>query len=157
MPNVIIITATADDWPRIALIYEADGYDRAASGMRVRAASEIAEFANGDRVLYLADAVGATIGTVGLAFRGLDAGLANGVSSANINRLHVVQTWRKRGVATALMAAAEREARARAFVTLTMEVEDDNVPARALYEKLGFTYCGRGKDPANIAMTKTLH
>jgi len=156
MPHFTIITATADDWPRIPLIYEADSYDGAAELMRDGAASELAEFARGDRVLCLADADGATIGTVGLGFRGAAAGLADGVSSANINRLHVIQAWRKRGVATALMAAAEGEARACGFVTLTIEVEDDNTLARALYEKLGFTYIGRGKDPANVAMTKSI-
>ena len=106
---------------------------------------EIVEFNNGDRALHLAEAEGRPIGTVGLAFRGKDAGLVDGVSSANINRLHVIQAWRKRGVATALMATAEREARARGFGILLIEVEDDNAPARALYEKLGFTYNGRGR------------
>lgn len=152
MAAFTIITATADDWPRIPLIYEADGYNGAAQLMRDGAASELAEFGAGDRLLYLAEAEGRTIGTAGLALRGKDAGIADGVSSANINRLHVVQAWRRRGVATALMSAAEREARARGFATLTIEVEDDNAPALALYRKLGFVEAGRGKDPVNVAL-----
>jgi ribosomal-protein-alanine N-acetyltransferase len=156
MPDFTIITAVAEDLPEVPLIYEADGYDGAAQLMRHGAASELVEFTNGDRVLYLADAGGITVGTAGLIFRGQAAGLADGLTSANINRLHVVQAWRKRGVATALMDVAEREACARGFVSLTIEVEDDNTPARALYEKLGFSYSGRGKDPVNVAMTKAL-
>ena len=156
MAAFTIISATANDWARIPLIYEADGYHGAAQLMRDGAAAELAQFANGDRVLYLAAADGATIGTVGLVFRGEAAGLADGVSSANVNRLHVIQAWRKRGVATALISAVEGEARVRGFVALTIEVEDDNVPARALYEKLSFSYNGRGNDPANVAMVKAL-
>jgi ribosomal protein S18 acetylase RimI-like enzyme len=151
-----IITATADEWSRIPLIYEADGYDRAAAGMRDRSGWEIDEFRNGDRLLLFAEAGGQPVATVGLVFRGRDAGRADGVSSANINRLHVIQAWRKRGVGTALMSAAEEEACERGFRQLTIELEDDNTPARALYEKLGFQYSGRGKDAANVAMVKEL-
>ncbi len=156
MANFTIIVATANDWRRIPLIYEADGYDRAGAGMRERAAMELDQFRKGDRLLYLAEADGGPIGTVSLVFRGMDAGLADGVSSANVSRLHIIQAWRKRGVATALMFAAEDEARSRGLVTLTVEVEDDNAPARAFYEKLGFSYRGRGKDPGNVALTRAL-
>jgi GNAT superfamily N-acetyltransferase len=128
-PTGFTITAVAGDWPRIPLIYEADGYDGAAQLMRNGAAAELVEFANGDRVLYLADADGATIGTVGLVFRGTAAGLADGVTSANINRLHVVQSWRKRGIATSLMAAAEDEARLRGVRRLTISGDDTRWPA----------------------------
>jgi ribosomal protein S18 acetylase RimI-like enzyme len=151
-----IVTGDETNWHRIGEIYDADGYERASEAIRARAASELDEFREGARILWLAEADGAIIATVGLAFRGRDAGLADGVTSANINRLHVVQAWRKRGIASALIATAQAEAKRRGFTTITIEVEDDNVPAIALYEKLGFTHTGRGSEPVNLALRKPL-
>jgi ribosomal protein S18 acetylase RimI-like enzyme len=151
-----LIVAQEADWPKLPLIYEADGYDRAAAGMRNRASWEIEEFLRGDRLLYLAVADGAPVGTVGLVFRGNDAGFADGTSSANIHRLHVVQAQRRKGVATALMGLAEDEARRRGYGRLTIEVEHDNEPALALYEKLGYVQTGAGHSPGDLALTKEL-
>lgn len=154
--GVLVLVADATDWRKLPLIYEMDGYDRAAAGMRERAGWEVEEFRRGDRLLFFAEESGRPVGTVGLGFRGKDAGLADGVSSANINRLHVVQAYRRRGVGTALMRAAEDEARRRGFRQLMIEVEEENEPARRLYEKLGFQYTGPGRDPEGLAMTKEL-
>ena len=151
-----LIVAQEYDWPKLPLIYEADGYDRAAAGMRNRAAWEIEEFLRGDRLLYFALVDGAPVGTVGLVFRGKDAGHADGTTSANVQRLHVVQAQRRQGVATALMAMAEAEARRRGYRRLTIEVEHDNEPALALYDKLGFVHTGPGHAANEVAMAKEL-
>jgi ribosomal protein S18 acetylase RimI-like enzyme len=151
-----IIVGDEANWHRIGDIYDADGYTGAAESIRQRAASELDESRAGDRMLWLAESGGRTIGTVGLVFRGRDAGMADGVVSANINRLHVVQAHRRTGIATALIAIAEAEARARNFAGLTIEVEDDNAPAIALYEKLGFTHIGPGTEPNYLALKKRL-
>ena len=82
--------------------------------------------------------------------------MADGVTSANINRLHIVQAHRRNGIATTLIATAEAEARRRGFPAVTIEVEDDNAPALALYEKLGFTPTGRGTEPNYLALRKAL-
>jgi ribosomal protein S18 acetylase RimI-like enzyme len=152
----VVRQAEAADRPKLPLIYEADGYDRAAAGMRKRAGWEVRGFRAGRRLLFFAEADGEPVGTVGLVFRGKDAGYADGRTSANIHRLHVVIAHRRQGVATALMTAAEEEARHRGFRSLTVEVEDDNAPARALYEKLGFQYTGPGHAANEIAMAKEL-
>jgi ribosomal protein S18 acetylase RimI-like enzyme len=156
--TVAICKGATSDWPKIPLIYEADGYDRAAAGMRSRAAQELAEFAAGHRVLFLAEVDGTVAGTVGLVFQGMDAGYADGTLSGNISRLHVVQAHRRRGIGTALMAAAEAEARARGFRKLVLEVEtdDDSAAARALYEKLGFHIVGPGHHVNEIALSRDL-
>ena len=117
-----IVPGDESNWHRIGEIYDADGYDRAAASIRERTASELDEFRAGGRILWLAEAGGAIIATIGLAFRGRDAGLADGVTSANINRLHVVQAQRRNGVASALIATAEEEARRRGFTAVTIEV-----------------------------------
>lgn len=47
--------------------------------------------------------------------------------------------YRRRGVATALTEAAEDEARSGGFDRLRLTVAIDNRPARALYERLGYS------------------
>ena len=49
---------------------------------------------------------------------------------------------RRRGVASALTAAAEREVRARGFDRLRLTVGVDNEPARALYRRCGYVDAG---------------
>jgi len=56
----------------------------------------------------------------------------------NIHDLAVVPAWRGKGVGRALLAAAEERARGRGCCKLTLEVQDDNTPARILYERFGF-------------------
>ncbi len=52
---------------------------------------------------------------------------------------------RRRGIGEALLRYALAEMKARSVFTLFLEVRESNFPARALYEKLGFTLCGRRK------------
>jgi ribosomal protein S18 acetylase RimI-like enzyme len=49
---------------------------------------------------------------------------------------------RRRGVASALAAAAEREVRARGFDRLRLTVGVDNEPAQALYRRCGYVDAG---------------
>jgi len=56
----------------------------------------------------------------------------------NIHDLAVLPGRRGRGIGRALLAAAEAHARAADCCKLTLEVQDDNTPARQLYERFGF-------------------
>ena len=56
----------------------------------------------------------------------------------NIHDLAVVPGRRGGGVGRALLTAAEAYARATGCCKLTLEVQDDNHPARMLYERFGF-------------------
>lgn len=56
----------------------------------------------------------------------------------NVHDLAVVPDARGRGVGRALLTEAERLARERGCCKLTLEVQDDNRPARTLYERFGF-------------------
>ena len=156
MNDIDLLLAGPDDWARLPLIYEADGYDRAADLMREGAAAELEQYHRGDRILYFALAGDVPVGTAGLVFRGRDAGFADGTTSANVNRLHVITAQRRRGVGTLLMTAIEDEARRCGYRRLTIEVEDDNEPALALYEKLGFVHTGPGHGANELAMAKEL-
>ncbi len=57
----------------------------------------------------------------------------------NIHDLAVVPDRRGQGIGRALLEAAEAEARRRGCCKLTLEVRDDNVRARRLYDGFGFT------------------
>ena len=54
--------------------------------------------------------------------------------------------YRKQGVATALIVGLVKELRKRESHCLTLEVRASNEPAKALYEKLGFTQVGLRKN-----------
>jgi GNAT superfamily N-acetyltransferase len=56
----------------------------------------------------------------------------------NIHDLAVIPEWRGKGVGRALLAAVEAQAVARGCCKLTLEVQDHNRRARALYEHVGF-------------------
>lgn len=56
----------------------------------------------------------------------------------NIHDLAVVPSHRGQGVGTALLRAAEEHARERGCCRLTLEVQDDNTRARAVYGRFGF-------------------
>jgi ribosomal protein S18 acetylase RimI-like enzyme len=56
----------------------------------------------------------------------------------NIHDLAVLPGQRGRGTGRALLAAAEALAQAEGCCKLTLEVQDDNAPARRLYESFGF-------------------
>jgi GNAT superfamily N-acetyltransferase len=59
-----------------------------------------------------------------------------------IRDLEVAAAWRRRGIATALVGAAERETRSAGLARLGLGVgvEDDAAPARSLYRRLGYVF-----------------
>jgi len=78
-----------------------------------------------------AQPVGVCVGFVGFStFRALPL--------LNIHDLAVLPAARGRGIGRALLGAAEAHARASGCCKLTLEVQEDNTPARALYARSGF-------------------
>ena len=67
---------------------------------------------------------------------------------------------RGRGVALAVLTELIRRVRQQDGVFLTLEVRESNLPARRLYEKLGFSEAGRRRgfytDPKEDALLLTL-
>lgn len=57
--------------------------------------------------------------------------------------LRVVPSWRRHGIGTLLIDAAERSARRAGARATELGIEDDNSRARSLYEGLGYRRVGR--------------
>lgn len=73
----------------------------------------------------------------------------------NIHDLAVVPDRRGGGVGRALLTAAEAHARQAGCCKLTLEVQDDNHPARNLYERFGFRDVVYGNSGPTRFMSKT--
>lgn len=92
---------------------------------------------------------------VAVCFRGYSTFRARPL--LNIHDLAVLPERRGQGVGTALLAAAERKARADGCCKLTLEVLDDNEGARRLYESVGFGDGGPGdRETTTLFMQKPL-
>lgn len=68
--------------------------------------------------------------------------------------VYVAESHRRRGVASKLSEAAEQLMRDRGFAQIGLDVDVENAPARALYEKLGYRECGA--PPRHVSGTITL-
>jgi GNAT superfamily N-acetyltransferase len=62
----------------------------------------------------------------------------------NVHDLAVLPGWRGRGVASRLLDAVETKARALGCCKVTLEVLENNAPARALYGRKGFAQATYG-------------
>ena len=83
------------------------------------------------------------------------------LDESNIGNIVTHKDYRGRGIATRLFDALLKELKEQGIVKVFLEVEHDNAPAIALYEKSGFTkyghrrdYYGPGKDA--VLMSKEL-
>ncbi len=72
--------------------------------------------------------------------------LRKGGRSMRIYTIAVDPRFARRGAGTALLAAAEKFARAHYRRAVTLEVRYDNAPAIALYEKCGYRLFGEHED-----------
>lgn len=68
--------------------------------------------------------------------------IRRGTSLARLYSIAVAPEARQRGVAAALVRAAEAEALARDCVVMRLEIRQDNVPSQALFERLGYRQFG---------------
>ena len=64
-------------------------------------------------------------------------------TEAELLKLSVAVTWRRRSMATRLLNALESRLREISVASLYLEVRSKNVPALAFYDQAGFTVQGR--------------
>lgn len=94
---------------------------------------------DGDVKDYLAHVAVDDQGSVlGVAITRTGPELLSHQPSAHLEVVVVAEGAEGQGIARALIAEAEREARARGATTMTLHVFSTNVRARRLYESLGF-------------------
>ena len=85
-----------------------------------------------------------------------------GADHGEVKSMRTVMTQRRRGVARAVLAHIVEVARSRGYARLSLETgsQPQFAPARALYERFGFVYCGPFEgyveDPHSVFMTRTL-
>jgi GNAT superfamily N-acetyltransferase len=96
--------------------------------------------------LLVAEADGRIGGTVQLH----DAESANGAHRVEIAKLLVHPAWRRRGIASELMIAAEENARRRGKLLIVLDTREGD-PSNLLYESVGYTQGGRIPDWARDA------
>jgi GNAT superfamily N-acetyltransferase len=87
-------------------------------------------------LLAFHDAAPSGVAGMATCFRGFSTFAAKPL--INVHDFYVVPELRGRGVGRALLAAVERKARESGCCKLTLEVLENNTPARRLYESCGF-------------------
>lgn len=121
------------------------------------------ELAAGCRVLLVArePEQGRIVGAAQLAFEVRP----NGRHRAEVQKVMVRPTARRRGIATRLMGALEARARSRGVSLLFLDTSDSHSGARPLYESLDYVYVGgipgyaldpHGRPEPNAIYYKTL-
>lgn len=97
--------------------------------------------ADGDTVVLLAGEK-----PVGLAVLRLRGSIWSAAQECYLAELYVEPQHRRQGIGRALMQAAIREARARGAQTMDIGVDEPDLPARRLYESMGFANRAGGPD-----------
>jgi|GEM_PF-4953648 len=91
----------------------------------------------GRQAILLADIDGRAVGAVAMSFQVPASG---GFGRGHISDLLVAPLWRRRGIATALLGAAERAIVARGLHEATLDVDAHNRAALALYFGTGYAH-----------------
>lgn len=120
------------------------------------------ELAGGGRMVLVArEAGGRIVGSAQIAFESKP----NGRHRAEVQKVMVLPSHRRRGLATRLMAEVETQARARGVGLLVLDTSDSHAGARGLYEALDYVYVGgipgyatdtHGQPEPNAIFYKTL-
>ena len=97
----------------------------------------------GELTVLLAGARQAPVGLAVLRFR---PSYTIGALDAHLEELYVVPRLRRRGIGRALLERAMDDARARGSARIDLGTSDDDLAARALYERVGFTNREGGPD-----------
>lgn len=83
-------------------------------------------------------------------------------NQGEIKSMHTARRFRRRGVSAALLFHITKLAKDRGYTRLSLETHpgEDYAPARKLYERFGFDYCGPFGDykehPYSVFMTKSI-
>lgn len=109
------------------------------SDLRLVESAAWAHVREGTLLFFVADLRGFPMGQVKIALRHDEDVKADGVGSGYLYALRVFRPFQGLGIGTALIAHAEEILRDRGFSWATIAVDRENLGARRLYERLGYT------------------
>ncbi|HEX9496091.1 MAG TPA: GNAT family N-acetyltransferase [Candidatus Limnocylindria bacterium] len=98
----------------------------------------VAELSGGYRILIVAREAGRIVGSAQLNI----ASRPNGRHRAEVQKVMVRPSHRRRGLGTQLMTELESLARERGITLLHLDTSEGPGGARELYERLGYSYAG---------------
>ena len=136
MPDYTIRSATADDAPALATLLSQLGYPTPAESVPAR----LFAVARDGGTVFLAQGAD---GPLGLAALTSHAAIHAAAPVAYITALVVSEQARGMGVGRSLVDAAERWARARGCVRLSVTSAERRTDAHAFYPACGMPYTGR--------------
>ena len=130
----------ADDPERFARAFAAIGWSKP----RTLYEGYLAEQVSGERTIHVAEVEGAPVGYVTVVWRSPDPSF-QGAGLPEIMDLNVLPDFRRRGIGTALLNAAEASARARADrVAIRVGLHPGYGSAQRLYVRRGYVPDGAG-------------
>jgi ribosomal protein S18 acetylase RimI-like enzyme len=142
--EVTIRPATADDLPKLEWFGQywhfRDLFERTYR-----------EQLSGRRLMLVAEADNLLVGQVFIQFDSVEPRFADGVQRAYLYSLRVMKPFRRKGLGTQLVEAAEEAILARGLCWATIAVAKNNADALRLYERLG--YCVFTDDPGHWSFT----
>ena len=127
--EVTVRAACAYDLPALALLRESIGWG--AGGLE----GSFAAAAVGRQIILLAECRGRLVGGVTVSFQGAARGA---FGRGHVSDLLVAPLWRRRGIGTRLLVAAEEAIAARGVVECTLDVDAHNEAALRLYLGNGY-------------------
>jgi len=160
MTPIVVLNADFDDpVHRGGILDIIDSYARdpigggapLAADVRERLVASLHDHPTTRVLLAFADAV--PVGTA-ICFLGFSTFRAKPL--LNIHDLAILPEWRGKGLGRALLGAAEELARREGCCKLTLEVQEDNLRARGLYESFGFGDFVLGEPVPTRFLTKEL-
>ena len=96
----------------------------------------------GKRILLIADSNGIPIARLFILFKSQDTDIADGKVRGYLYSFYVMEAFRKHGIGTRLIQAAENILRERNFKIATIAVSKTNIDALRLYQHLGYEEFG---------------
>lgn len=94
---------------------------------------KLEEFLQEGHTIFVAEEDGQIMGKVDIVEK-----IQNSEKILSLQRLIVHPDYRRKGIASALLAAAEKECRNRNILSMDVAIQENNSLAKALYEKQGF-------------------